>query len=80
VLENTSFGWSSRLVTEGAPSRPKCRRCCLTAEPVKGPPLPLQGIYHVECSHRLAAGMLSVGDCVSAEQARDRDEYLAYRR
>jgi hypothetical protein len=37
----------------------------LASKPVEGPSLPLQGIHDVECSHRLAAGVLCVGDCIA---------------
>jgi hypothetical protein len=37
----------------------------LASEPVEGSSLPLQGIHDVECSHRLATGVLGVGDCIA---------------
>jgi hypothetical protein len=38
---------------------------CLAAEAVEGAALPLEGVDHVERRHRLALGVLSVGDGIA---------------
>lgn len=38
---------------------------CLSSEAVQGAPLPLEGVDNIECGHSLAAGVLSVGDCIT---------------
>ena len=42
-----------------------CANALLSTEPIEGPALPFQCVYHVHGGHSLPLGMLSVGDSIA---------------